>query len=226
MNQEKWAPLSWQLAKRNNHTITHMKELGVIAVIPVQSGRLQENTLKTLLLIFHYINEIQLYSTFFKLKSTAPNFGKIITDTLLYDTKTGANMAGFQVHWRVVQRYFSNPAESPPDIFQPHIQSEDLHWRKAAAVLYEVSPQLRFWEDLEYVGRLGKGNNLVSMNLFDVVFAYSNQETFKMRYTHHMKASLWSELFIRYMGEPALKKQVLEQLDNDMIQPDTIAKEK
>jgi hypothetical protein len=37
-----------------------------------------------------------------------------------------------------------------------------------------------------------------------------------------MREALWNEIFMRYMGEPVLKKQILQQLDNDMIKPEEL----
>lgn len=222
MDHDKWVDLTEGFVKKKKHNITHTKELGTIIVVPMKQTHMRGLSLKTLPLLFHYINEIRLYSAFFKLKSTAPHFGKTITDTLIADVGTGATIAKFHIHWRVIQRYFGKLGEQPPEVFQPHVQPEDLHWRRAAEVLYEISPELKFWEDTDYVARPGKDSHPVALNLFDVSFGYSNHETFETRYFYHMRESLWNEVFIRYMGEPALKKQVLEQLDNDMIQPETI----
>lgn len=222
MDHDKWSDLTAHFVQKKKHNITHTKELGVIVVVPMQQKYMRGLSLKTLPLIFHYINEIRLYSAFFKLKSTQPHFGKTITETLIADTGTGATIAGFHIHWRVIQRYFGKLGEQPPEVFQPHVQPEDLHWRRAAEAIYEISPELKLWQNLEYVARPGNNTHPVALNLFDVSFAYSNEETFKTRYFYHMREALWNEIFMRYMGEQELKKQVLQQLDNDMIKPEEI----
>ncbi len=225
MDHKKWADMTEHFVKKKKHNITHTKELGVIVVVPMKQTHMRGLSLKTLPLIFHYTNEIRLYSAFFKLKSTQPNFGQTISDTLIADTGTGATIANFHIHWRVIQRYFGKLGEQPPEVFQPHVQPEDLHWRKAAEVLYEVSPELKLWSDLEYVARVDEDTKPVSLNLFDVSFAYSNEETFENRYFYHMREALWNEIFMRYMGEPVLRQQILQQLDNDMIKPEMLVKE-
>ncbi|MCA9313785.1 hypothetical protein KDA08_05755, partial [Candidatus Saccharibacteria bacterium] len=83
-------------------------------------------------------------------------------------------------------------------------------------------PELKFWEGLDYIGRVGVDGSPVALNLFDVSFAYSNHESFDSRYYYHMRESLWNEIFIRYMGDSVIKKQILEQLDNDMIKPESL----
>jgi len=222
MDHDKWVDLTENFVKKKKHNITHTKELGTIVVVPMKQTHMRGLPLKSLPLLFHYINEVRLYSAFFKLKSTLPHFGETISQTLIADTGTGATIANFHIHWRVIQRYFGKLGGEPPEVFQPHVQPEDLHWRKAAELMYEVSPELKFWEDLEYVARLDKDTHPVAFNLFDVSFAYSNHETFNSRYFYHMRESLWNEIFMRYMGEQVLKKQILQQLDNDMIKPEEI----
>ncbi len=224
MDHDKWVDLTEAFVQKKKHNITHTKELGTIVVVPMKQTHMRGLALKSLPLLYHYINEIRLYSAFFKLKSTLPNFGEVISETLIADTGTGATIANFHIHWRVIQRYFGKLGDEPPEVFQPHVQPEDLHWRRAAEYLYEVSPELKFWQDLEYVGRVDKDSHPVAFNLFDVSFAYSNHEKFETRYFYHMREALWNEIFMRYMGEPVLKKQILEQLDNDMIKPEELRK--
>jgi hypothetical protein len=225
MDHEKWLDMAEPFAKKKLHNVTHTKELGVIVIVPMRQTHMPGLTLKTLPLLFHYINEIRLYSAFFKLKSTLPNFGKTITETLIADVGTGSVIAGQQIHWRVIQRYLGRHKEDKEiEAFEPHVHPEDLHWRHANDCLYELSSELKFWKDLDYVGRIGEDGDPVSFNLVDVAFAYSNGADFKGRYFYHMRESLWNEIFMRYMGKKVLRQQILEQLDNDMIKPEELVK--
>jgi len=220
MDHDKWVGLTEHFVEKKKHNVTHSKEMGVIVVVPMQQETMRGLPLKTLPLLFHYINEIRLYSAFFKLKSTHPKFGAEIVDTLIADTGKAAVMAGQHIHWRVIQRYFGKIAdESHPEAFQPHVQPEDLHWRKAEESLYKLDPGMEFWRDLDYVARQEPGGP-VALNVMDVAFAYSNEEHYEDRYYYHFRESLWNEVFMRYMGEEVLEQQVLEQLDNDMIAPE------
>jgi hypothetical protein len=224
MDHDKWVDLAQGFVKKKLHNITHTKELGVIVVVPMKQTHMRGLTLKSLPLLFHYINEIRLYSAFFKFKSTQPHFGKTISQTLIADTGTGAVMAGHNVHWRVIQRYLGrHPGDDFPEVFQPHVQPEDLHWRKAEELLYEMDPELKYWEDMDYIATVGADKLPVTFNLMDVAIGYSNGQEFKERNFYHFRESLWNEIFIRYMGEPTLKEQILQQLDNDMIKPEELA---
>jgi hypothetical protein len=224
MDHDKWVELSDAFAKKKLHNVTHTKELGIIAVIPMKQEHMRGLPLKTMSLLFHYVNEIRLYSAFFKLKSMQPNFGKEIIDTLTAGTSKVAAIAGQDIHWRVIQQYLGRHKDkSHPEAFQPHVQPEDLHWRRAEDALYDIDPELEFWVDLDYVARtVRKGVDPVALNLMDMAFSYSNEEPFDKRYVYHFRESLWNEIFIRYMGEGNLEQQILEQLDNDMIEPEDL----
>ena len=224
MDHDKWVDLAEKFVQKKLHNVTHTKELGVIVVVPMKQTHMRGLTLKTLPLLFHYINEIRLYSAFFKLKSTAAHFGKTISETLIADTGTGSTIANFNIHWRVIQRYFGKIHESPPEIFQPHVQPEDLHWRRAEESLYKLDSELKYWQDLDYVATVGSDGLPVPFNLMDVAIGYSNGQGFAKRNFYHFRESLWNEIFIRYMGEPTLKRQILQQLDNDMIKPEELMK--
>lgn len=224
MDHDKWVDLAEHYAAKKRHNVTHTKELGVIVVIPMKQEKMKGLPLKTLPLLFHYINEIRLYSAFFKLKSMHPRFGAEIVDTLIADPGKAAIMAGQDIHWRVIQRYFGKLSdEKHPEVFQPHVQPEDLHWRRAEDSLYDLDPEMEFWRDLDYVARPVKSDvPPVAFNLMDVAFAYSNEESFENRYVYHFREALWNELFMRYMGEKTLEDQILKQLDNDMIEPEDL----
>lgn len=222
MPADRWSDIAEPFVKKKKHNITHLKELGIILMLPMAKKRDEGVTLKVLPLLLHYFCEIRLYSSFFKLKQVSPNFGKIFVNTLIADPDLGPIMAGQNIHWRVIQRYFGKLGdENHPEIFQPHVQPEDLHWRKAEDILYEFVPELEFWRDLDYVG-LSFSDGPVAFNLMDVSVSFSNQTPYEMRNIYHFRESLWNEVFIRYMGSRNLEEQILEQLDNDMIEPEKL----
>lgn len=222
MDHDKYVDLAEHFVEKKLHNITHTKELGVIVVVPMHHRRMKGITLKSLPLLFHYINEIRLYSAFFKLKQVKHNFGEIVVATLIADPGNASQMAGHNVHWRVIQRYFGKfKDENHPEAFEPHVHPEDLHWRHATEMLCLLDPQMKFWQDMDYVGRLYDGLP-VTANLMDVSLGYSNDITYKNRYVYHFRESLWNEIFMRYMGKKNLETQILQQLDNDMIAPEKL----
>lgn len=224
MDHNKYVDLAENFVKKKLHNVTHSKELGTIVVVPMRARRMRGLVLKTLPLLFHYMNELRLYSDFFKAKSSQPRFGKTVVDTLLADPDAKSQVVNGKIRWRVIQRYLAKH-KTDDDInkvaFEPHVQPEDLHWRRAEELLYELDPELEFWKDRDYVA-LNYDGFPVSFNLTDVSFAYSNREPYENRYAYHFRESLWNEIFIRYMGFKNLSSQILEQLDNEMIAPEKL----
>lgn len=223
MDHDKYVDLATHFVQKKLHNVTHVKEMGIIVVVPMHVRKMRGLVLKTLPLLFHYMNEVKLYSTFFKLKSAKPHFGETVVNTLIADPGTGSQMAGKRIHWRVIQRYLGKHKEDniSPVAFEPHVQPEDLHWRRAEDLLYQLDPELEFWKDRDYVA-LNYDGFPVAFNLFDVSFAYSNKESYEGRYAYHFRESLWNEIFVRYMGFKNLSDQVLSQLDNEMIAPEKL----
>ena len=223
MDHEKYVDLAAHFVQKKLHNVTHTKEMGTIVVVPMHAKTMRGLVLKTLPLLLHYMNEVKLYSTFFKLKSKQPHFGKTVVSTLVADPGDASQMAGHKIHWRVIQRYLGKHKEDSISMvaFEPHVQPEDLHWRRAEDLLYKIDPELAFWKDRDYVALMYDGFP-VAFNLFDVSFGYSNGETYENRYAYHFRESLWNEIFVRYMGFKNLANQVLEQLDNDMIAPEKL----
>jgi hypothetical protein len=181
-------------------------------------------TLKVMPLLFHYFNEIRLYSSFFKLMQSKQNFGAIVSDTLIADPAHIKITDNAHIHWRVIQRYFGKlVGEKHPEIFEPHVQPEDLHWRRAESVMYEIDPELEFWDGLDYVGVL-KGTDAITFNLMDVSLSYSNGIAYQDRYLYHFREALWNEVFARYFGEKVLEEQLLVKLDNAVISPEVLTR--
>lgn len=223
MDHDKYVDLAEHFVQKKLHNVTHTKEMGVIVVTPMHAETMRGLALKTLPLLFHYMNEIKLYSTFFKLKSKQPHFGRTVVTTLVADPGDASQMVGNKIHWRVIQRYLGKHKEDSISTvaFEPHVQPEDLHWRRAEDLLFELDPELEFWKDRDYVGLMYDGFP-VAFNLFDVSFAYSNKESYEKRYAYHFRESLWNEIFVRYMGFKNLAAQVLEQLDNSAVAPEKL----
>jgi hypothetical protein len=219
MPKDRWGDIAATFVKKKRHNITHLKELGVVLMLPIKLEKLPGITISALPLLLHYINEIRLYSSFFKLQQVKKNFGEILVETLIADPDLGPIMAGRSIHWRIIQRYFGKlENEDHPEIFEPHLQPEDLHWRHAEEILYQIDPELEFWQGLDYVGLMFE-DRPVSFNIMDVSFACNNKTPYAKRVIFHFRESLWNEIFARYMGMHNLREQVLKKLANNMVAP-------
>jgi hypothetical protein len=222
LDESKWGATASQYVKKKRHNITHLKELGVVLLLPLPIKRMPGITITALPLLLHYINEIRLYSSFFKMQQVRSDFSAILIDTLISDPGKHAEIGGQHLHWRVIHRYFGDPENNHPDIFEPHVEPEDLTWRKTEEIIYRLEPALHFWHDMDYVAVEFDGIP-ISFNLMDVAVSYVNDLPYGAQSVHHFRESLWNEIYIRYLGEKSLEKQVLKQLDNEMIVPEILA---
>lgn len=222
----KWGDIAEHFIEKKRHNITHSKEMGAIAIMPMRAERMTGVTLKVMPLLFHYFNEVRLYSSFFKLMQTKKNFGAIVSDTLIADPAHITISDGPKIHWRVIQRYFGKLTnETHPEIFEPHVQPEDLHWRRAEELLYDIDPELEFWREMDYVAiAKGPAHDTVTFNLMDLALSYSNGIGYEDRYLYHFREALWNEVFSRYMGEKTLEDELLHKLDNAVIKPETLTR--
>lgn len=219
---KKWGDVAEHFVSKKLHNLTHSKEMGVVGIVPTASPTMKGAPLKILSMLLHYHNEIRLYSAYFKLISAKKNFGEVLGKTLIAGTPKISIHNDQHVHWRVIQRYFAKLGdESHPEVFEPHVQPEDLHWRSAEESLYTIDPLLKFWQGLDYMGTQLNGE-IISFNLIDNAFGYSNDVRFEDRYMYHFRESLWNEVFARYMGSDMLRQQILERLDNEIIKPEEL----
>lgn len=216
LSEKRWGEASREFVYKTRHNITHLKEMGVIVVLPLPLDRLRGICITLLPLIMHYINEIRLYSAYFKLQQVKPNFAEIVVNTLIKDCNDAVKMANQPIHWRVVQRHFGKlDKRRLPEVFDPHIQAEDLQWHQVEDVLYRIEPALKFWENLDYVGVRHDGWP-ISFNLMDNAISYCNDLPYGRQNVARLRSSLRDELYNRYLEQDILEQQVLDQLDSEI----------
>jgi hypothetical protein len=220
---KKWGDVAAHFIEKKKHINTHSKEMGVVAILPPPAPKMRAITLKVVTLTLHYFNEVRLYSAYFKLLSNKPHFGHILSETLIADTPHIKMVEHGYIHWRVIQRYYGKSGESRehPEVFRPHLQPEDLHWRSAERILYLIDPEMALWREMDYVA-VEKDKDIVTFNLMDVALSYANQIAYPDRYLYHFRESLWNELFSRYMGDAKLREQLLVKLDNAIVKPESL----
>jgi hypothetical protein len=155
------------------------------------------------------------------MKQISSEFGDLLAETLLSDPANHAVMSGEPIHWRVLHRYFGNvDKKDHPEIFEPHLQPEDLHWRKVEDVLYRIEPALHFWRDMDFVAVIKDGQT-ISFNLMDMAASYVNDLPYGRQANYHFRDSLWNEIYVRYLGQKSLENQVLKQLEPRRINAET-----
>lgn len=219
---EKWGSSAVEFVHDKKHNIAHLKEVGVIMMLPMPAKNMPGITLTVLPLLLHYINEIRLYSSFFKSQQVGASFGEVLVETLVHDPGKHVSIGGHHVHWRVIHQHFGKNRGKHPEVFEPHIEPEDLVWKKAEEALYKLEPALHFWFDTDFVGVMFE-DQTVSFNLMDLAVSYVNKLPYGNHSVKHMRDSLWNEVYLRYIGEEAIENQIIKQLHNKVAEPDMFA---
>lgn len=218
MDSKGWKQVGIAFSQHRIAAIVHTPEIAAILMLPLSTRSFHGLTLASLLIVIHYINEIRAYGSFINFHHMRGDFGKFLMLTLHSPKTEHARLAGQPIHWRIIQRHYgADLAVNHPEIFKPHIQPEDLSYRKAEAILYRLEPALHFWNNMDYVGLPQLMGKPISFSLTDVALNLLNRIPYDNRTTIHLQDSLWNELYIRYMSCSSLERQLLRQLDEQVV---------
>ena len=165
------------------------------------------------------MNKIRSHSSYAKLQQVKPDFGKIIQKSSLAEPYTSAELAGQPVPWRMIQRYYARFTDAyHPEIFEPHVQPDDLAWTNGEDLLASLDLSLGFWRGTAHLGLLHDGA-IVSLSALDVALGYCNQLSFGDRIVHFVRDNLWHELMMRYLHQDNLEAAVHQQLAGELTAP-------
>jgi hypothetical protein len=164
---EKWAAAAEKFVAKKYHNVSHLKELGVIFIIPIFLGMSGE-TLRLLSLLLHYHHEIEYYSKLFKdfmdpVRSSPPqgplgaqsagatsngvdvdgkDFAHKVISLLRGDVAEEkvkfVDLEDSKARWLIVQRYLAKGDENDWRLFVPHINPEALHWARAEEDIFRI----------------------------------------------------------------------------------------
>lgn len=217
---DKWAKAAERFVAKKHHNISHLKELGVVFVIPTFLG-ISGETLRAFSLLFHYLYEVQYYSDLFKtFTHNNHTFSKNLISTLRGDVfekrlpllAPEAQRPGFLV----IQRYLAKDDDNDWRLFEPHINPEALHWQRAVDDVVKINHgSFNFWDNIGWVGDFFKTEVgvevLVSFDLVDMVMSLVKQKELA-KYLYHHQEALWNKIFIEYFSLEKLEKLSKEHI--------------
>jgi len=213
---KKWEKIAQAFVNEAKHNIVCLKELGVIVLLPHETA-MPGLAITTFLLVFNDMNTIRSHSSFTKLQQVKPKFGEIVKKAVEQEPITSAELAGQPVPWRLIQRFYARHTGAyHPDIFEPHVQSEDLAWFDAETLLKDLKPALGFWEGTAALSFLYEGDP-VSLNVLDVALGHCNNLGFADRIIHFVRENIWHELMMRYLNQENLGQAIQQQLAQDLV---------
>lgn len=226
--QTKWRDLFKDFVEKKYHNLSHLKELGVVFILPLNpegSGF----WLRIFSLLLHYIFEIKFYSALFRHYAQFENFNEKFQSALRGDIISTESLEKLRSQNEpiclIVQRYLAKENKDDPRLIFPHVNPEAFHWERAEAALARLAREiagleLDSFEGLDFVGDYFKsereGDILVSFNLIDNVMALVKEKEM-IKYLYHHQEALWNRLFKEYIGEERLERLVLENFEKGYI---------
>ncbi len=222
----KWASAAEKFVAKKYHNVSHLKELGVIFVIPIFLG-ISGETLRLVSLLNHYLHEVAYYASLFEgFMKDKGKFAAHLISALRGDVvsrRIPVFMAeAARPRWLIVQRYLAKDDENDWRLFEPHVNPEALHWQRAEQDILNIAKVIRgfhngldFWSGLGWAGDYFPTETgvpvLVSFNIVDTVMALVKEKEL-VKYLYHQQEALWNKIFTSYFSE-----QELEELSKKYI---------
>jgi hypothetical protein len=212
-----WKDAAEKFVQKKYHNISHLKELGIIFVIPI-TLKVSGEILRTLSLLAHYFYEVYFYSDLIKhfIETDPKEFSKDFISLLRGDVLKTLPPAAKDdcCSFMIIQRYLAKDDENDHRLFLPHVNPEAFHWDKAEDSLAKIEG-LDFWKDLDWVGDFFKietgGEVLVSFNLVDTVMSLVMEKEM-IKYLYHHQEALWNKIFVSYFGQEKMEQLIKENI--------------
>ena len=228
----RWIKAAEKFVAKKYHNVSHLKEMGVIFIIPIFSG-IPGETLRLTSLLLHYLSEVEYYSELFQeYRNDEKNFARNIISLLRGDVlekRTPELLVGSEnPRFLVVQRYLAKDDENDWRLFEPHINPEAEHWLKVSEDLGRLSRMLPkdgniglgYWTGLDYVGDFFKDQNgqeqLVSFDLTDLIMSLVKKG--QIKYLYHQQEALWNKIFSEYEGRERMNELIEENIIKGFIE--------
>ncbi len=208
LDPRKWGSSALNFAKKKFHNTTHLKELGVVIIIPIEyiDGALT----RMFSMMLHYLNEVSFYARYFEtLVGDKESFAEKFISALKGDIRETPLILNNIITWVIMQRYLAKEDPNDPRLLVSHISPEALHWSKAVANLTKLgadAPGLSFWAGKAHLAGFFE-DKLTSFNFEDNVFSLAAGPD-APQYTYHVCEALWNRFFTEWFD----REDVLETL--------------
>jgi len=226
--QKKWLTLAETFVKKKYHNVSHLKELGVIFVIPIDLN-VSGDTLRLFSLMLHYLHEVPFYAKLIRRYSlNADTFSTRLMSLIRGDVGEVAKASFMHpIRWLIVQRYLAKDNLNDPRLFIPHVNPEAIHWRKAQrdfadAFKDDASFHAGMFYGLDCVGdffatRETAKEALVSFDLIDNVMGFVQGDGVP-KYVYHQREALWNRIFSGFVGEERMEELIIDNFDKGYIE--------
>jgi hypothetical protein len=229
----RWQRLAQEHVQQTKQNVVGLREFGAVILLPLPELRMEAAPFAVTLLAVQALNEIMATSTYLKLNQVRPDFGAVVAHIARNEPLAVAQVAGSALPWRMVHRYFArSPQAYSEQLFEPHVQQEDLRWHAIEDALAKLHPRFEFWQGTSHLGLLApsdhpsrvlgrktpvKPHEAVSLNITDVVLNFCNMLPYERRFVRYFREHVWNELMLRYMRQASIEQTVHEQLSGSLF---------
>ncbi len=224
---ERWLKIGQKFLGKKLHHMSHLKELGVVFVIPTEDHGIGE-TLYLFFMTLHYLYEVNWHSKLFeRYIKNYKKFAPKVIEALKVKVSNFPLPNTEKASWRIVPKYLAKRNSSDPRLFEPHISPEAFHYTEVSSAIYSFASrfpklELGFWQNLDWVGDYfhsenSNGKTLISFDLYDNGIDLLKQSDFRSKYLYHQQEALWNKVFREYMGEEKLEKLMIENFDKGYL---------
>jgi hypothetical protein len=211
-NGKRWQTLTQSSVAKARHNVLSFPEIGSIVLLPLPVGVPAGVTTASLLFALHALSNMRASNTYLKVSMVRPDFGAVVQAVASGEPQLGATLLERNLPWQTVQHYYSKLQHRfREELFEPHIQLEDVTWPSAEQILAHIEPSLSFWHESAALGMLFDHKPL-SLNVVDAALNLCNRVPFEGRIVHYFQESLWGEVALRYLTHETIEKSVLTQL--------------
>ena len=214
---KKWQVVDGEFIKKKFHNVTHLKEIGVVYILPREKYD-APIFFADFALLFHYLREVkffnQLLERFLKdnPRDWQGDFIRSISGLIPEDKPKSFDRPFFFILSRYVEKFDDGAWQT----YYPHLNSESLHWIEALSDLVKFGKRigignLEVWRNSNWLGKLfpnkdGK-KEVLSFNFVDNIFSLAHRKDNKI-YNYHFKESLWNYFFIAALGKSYLAESL------------------
>ena len=212
--EEEWLEVADKFMKKKYHNVSHLKELGIIFVVPIRID-IPGETARMFTLLLHYLNEVPFYTKLIRKYSQEPNFVPKLQSLLRGDVpESRITNNESRITIRIVQRYLAKDDQNDFRLLEPHVNPEAEHWYKAEGDLKNFGQGFEIWQNLDFVGDY-IGDTLVSFDLIDLVMSLVKKG--EVKYLYHQQEALWNKLFIEYLGRDRMNQLIEDNIIGGFI---------
>ncbi len=228
----KWLDIAQKFIGKKFHNVSHLKEFGIIFISP-EPIDVPGETLRTFLLLMHYLHEVPFYSGLFRKFLNDTDFIPKLQSLLRGDVP--AQVSNDPKTWMIVQRYLAKDDPNDPRLHAHHVDPEAEHWylvahnfQKLAEVMGDGDKfNIAYWTELDHIGDFfpieksfgkaqdDKSQRLVSFDVVDLVMSLVKKG--EVKYLYHQQEALWNKIFCEYLSRDKMNQLIEENIVGGFI---------